>query len=204
MNTILRIAVVALLFGITPQATLAQVAQWNKVVIDKALEKAFYRAVREAAVEFVNEMETEGVPAVITFVDTQRDYPLQLTTSNFRHVLLNAAQSKVAYLIRYQAKTSSGVTISIGEDAIGEIGEIGEANTVGRVYGGAAEIPGEGAMMLCPVNKDGLEFMFGGLGIATLDKNGQFRVEEDGTAIQQMHERILEATYKYYGHTPGR
>lgn len=205
LKAILPIAVVALVLGFAPHAAQAQVAQWNKVVVDEALEKAFYRAVREAAVDFINEMESNGVPAVITFVDSQLDYPLQLTTYNFRHVLLNAAQSKVAYLLQYQAKTSNGVTISIGGLPIGEIGEASQAGlATGRAYAGTSEIPGDGGMMLCPVNKDGLEFMFGGLAIATLDANGQFRQKEDGAAIQQLQDRILEATYKYYGHTPDK
>jgi hypothetical protein len=173
------------------------------VVTDKALEKAFYRALREVSIEYINGSEDADVPAAITFVDTQLDYPLQLTTSSFSHVLLRAAQGKVGYLLQYQAKNTAGVTIPIGgyggEKPVGRV-------PVGGKYvgsaGGDGEIPGDGGMMLCPVNKDGLEFMYGALAIATTDENGQLRVSQDGADIQDLHDRILELTYTYYGSTP--
>ena len=202
MKSLLRIAVVVLLAA-APMGVQAQVVQWNQIVADKELERAFHRALREVSVDFINEMESEGTPAVITFVDVQLDYPLQLTTSDFRHTQLNAAQNKVAYLLRYQAKTTRGVQIPLAAAFPGTVrrGE-GGGYGGGAAIGGGAEIPGDGAMMLCPVNKDGLEFMYGGLSVATLDANGAFRPEEDGAAIERLHDRILELTYSYYGHTP--
>ena len=209
MKSWLGIVVVALLTAV-PVGAQAQVAQWNQIVADKELERAFHRALREVSIDYINEMESEGTPAVITFVDAQLDYPLQLTTSDFRHVQLHAAQNKVAYLLRYQARTTRGVSIPLGFRGPQGMAGLGAgdlflpfgAASSGAGYGGGAEIPGDGAMMLCPVNRNGLEFMYGGLSVATLDADGAFRPEEDGAAIERLHDRILELTYSYYGHTP--
>jgi len=132
------------------------------------------------------------------------DYPLPLTSSNFRHVLLHAAQGKIAYLLQYQTKTTAGVDVPIGSyggPGFVEVSGAGKfaAGNVGRIH---AEIPGDGGMMLCPINKDGLEFMIGGLAIASAGDNHQFRTEEDGADIIALHDRILDLTYEYYGHTP--
>lgn len=206
MKSLLKIAVVMLLAAAAPTGVQAQVAQWNQIVADKELERAFHRALREVSVGFINEMEAEGTRAVITFVDAQLDYPLQLTTADFRHVQLNAAQNKVAYLVRYQAKTTRDVRVPLGLRTLSPGITTGLAfegvGAAGGAYGGGAEIPGDGAMMLCPVNRNGLEFMYGGLSVATLDANGAFRSEEDGAAIERLHDRILELTYSYYGHAP--
>ena len=206
MKCLLGIIIVGLLAVLTPVGAQAQVVQWNQIVADKELERAFHRALREVSVDFINDMESEGTPAVITFVDVQLDYPLQLTTSDFRHVQLNAAQNKVAYLIRYQAKTTRGVNIPLGPFrtmfGLGGMRPPFGAASGGAASGGGAEIPGDGAMMLCPVNRNGLEFMYGGLSVATLDANGAFRPEADGAAIERLHDRILELTYSYYGHRP--
>ena len=206
MKTLLNLAFIVLLAAATPAGVHGQVAQWNQTVADKELERAFHRALREVSVDFIDEMEAEGTRAVITFVDAQLDYPLQLTTADFRHVQLNAAQNKAAYLLRYQAQTTRGVRVPLGLTA--ETPGFASGVTSGRVaaagsaYGRGAEIPGDGAMMLCPVNRNGLEFMYGGLAVATLDANGAFRPAKDGAAIERLHDRILELTYSRYGHTP--
>ena len=205
MKSPLMIVVAVLLAVAAPAGVQAQVAQWNQVVADKELERAFHRALREVGIDFINEMEAEGTRAVITFVDVQLDYPLQLTTADFRHVQLNAAQNKVAYLLRYQAKTTRGVRVPLGlafETTGTTTGLRSGGAAAAGAYGPGAEIPGDGAMMLCPVNRNGLEFMYGGLSVATLDANGAFRPEEDDAAIERLHDRVLELTYAYYGHTP--
>ncbi|XWN30467.1 MAG: hypothetical protein ROR55_23765 [Devosia sp.] len=57
-------------------------------------------------------------------------------------------------------------------------------------------------MMLCPVNRSGLEFMFGALAVATIGGNGQFRVKEDGAAIIELRDAILDRTHELYGSSP--
>lgn len=187
-----------------PYTASAQVVQWNQTVVDRELRSAFYRALREVAVEYISDVDELGLAGTITFVDHQLDYPLQLTSSNFRHVTINAAQAKAAYLLRYQAKTTAGTQIPIGLGA----NSIGAANlpfgvaSSANYSAGGAEIPGDGGMMLCPINRTGLEFMFGALAVATVSENGEFRTEEDGEAIVALHDAILRRTYELYGSTP--
>lgn len=184
----------------------AQVAQWNQVVTDPKLQKSMHRAIREVATEYVDELDQAGLAGAIAFVDTQLDYPLQLASTNFRHLNLNALQAKAAYVIRYQAKSSAGVTVPIapaGFAAVGLTGGYGGLPGPGTVKsGGHGEIQGDGAMMLCPINKAGIEFMSGVISIASLDESGQFRTEQDGADIIRLHAEILRRTYEYYGHTP--
>ncbi|RBW52429.1 hypothetical protein DS906_20960 [Ruegeria sp. A3M17] len=191
---------------VAPTATTAQVAQWNQVVTDPKLQKSMLRAIREVASEYMDELDKTNTAGAIAYVDTQLDYPLQLTSTNFRHLNLNALQAKAAYVMHYQAKSSAGVTVPIAPPAssVGLNGGYGGYGGLpGNVRsGGHGEIQGDGAMMLCPVNKAGLEFMSGVISIASLDENGQFRVEQDGKDIIKMHAEILRRTYEYYGHTP--
>lgn len=189
---------------LTSTAAEAQVAQWNQVVTDPKLQRAMYRAVREVAIDYINDLDKDGIAGAIAFIDTQLDYPLQLTSSNFRHVNLNALQAKAAYVIRYQAKSSADVKVNVAvADVMFGVGKFGlEYGAQAGQLGGGGEIPGEGAMMLCPINKAGVEFMSGVISIASLDKNGAFRQERDGKDIIQIHNDILTLTYKYYGHTP--
>ena len=177
----------------------AQVAQWNQFVADEALEQAFYRALREVSVEYINQADAAGRPAVIAFVDSQLDYPLQLTSSNFRHNLINATHSKLSYLLRYQAKSTAGADIPLGSYGGLLVGGVSEKV---MAKSGAAMIPGDGGMMICPINKDGLEFMFGGLAITSMGENYQLRSAADGADIIAIHDRILALTYEYYGHVP--
>lgn len=204
MKILLKCALILLMATAIPLSAQAQVAQWNQVVADKDLEQAFHRAVREVSVDFINKMETDGIPAVISFVDTQFDYPLQLTTANFRHIQLNAAQNKLIYLLHYQAKTTRGVQVSIASKRPPNGLGLAVVNMLEPTasYSGGGQIPGDGAMMLCPVNRNGLEFMYGGLSVATLNANGEFRSKEDGATIIQLHDKILKLTYSHYGHTP--
>lgn len=201
---VLTIALIAT--AITPPSSHAQVAQWNQVVTDPKLQKAMLRAVREVSIDYIKQLDEDGIAGAIAFIDTQLDYPLQLSSSNFRHLNLNALQAKAAYVMRYQAKSSAGVNVRV---------EILTGNKVGAVYeplafgiasagsgGGGGEIPGDGAMMVCPINKAGLEFMSGVISIASIDKNGELRAKQDGEDIIQIHDDILRLTYKYYGHTP--
>lgn len=188
-----------------PAAVNAQVAQWNQVVTDPKLQKSMHRAIREVATEYVDELDATGLAGAIAFVDTQLDYPLQLASTNFRHLNLNALQAKAAFVIQYQAKSSAGVTVPIAPAAV----EFGLNGGYGGLYGlgnsksaGHGEIQGDGAMMLCPINKAGIEFMSGVISIASLDESGQFRTEQDGADIIRLHAEILRRTYGYYGHTP--
>ncbi|MEM1155855.1 MAG: hypothetical protein AAGI44_17090 [Pseudomonadota bacterium] len=204
MHTVRHIFVVVLttftLNILTSTAAEAQVAQWNQVVTDPKLQRAMYRAVREVATEYINDLDEDGIAGAIAFIDTQLDYPLQLTSSNFRHVNLNALQAKAAYVMRYQAKSSAGVNVPIvfsGQRSDGPILLSGAVQG-----GGGGEIQGDGAMMLCPINKVGLEIMSGVISIASLDKTGAFRVEQDGKDIVSLHDEVLRLTYRYYGHTP--
>ncbi|MEM1155856.1 MAG: hypothetical protein AAGI44_17095 [Pseudomonadota bacterium] len=198
------IVLAAILSVFNSTAVKAQVAQWNQVVTDPKLQRAMYRAVREVATEYINGLDKDGLAGAIAFIDTQLDYPLQLTSSNFRHVNLNALQAKAAYVMRYQAKSSADVRVNVavaeGMFGLGKLtsGYVAEAGQLG----GGGEIPGDGAMMLCPINKAGVEFMSGVISIASLDKNGAFRQEQDGKDIIQIHNDILKLTYQYYGHTP--
>ncbi|WP_037308676.1 hypothetical protein [Ruegeria halocynthiae] len=195
-----------ILGAFTPLGASAQVAQWNQVVTDPKLQKSMHRAIREVATEYVNELDEAGIAGAIAFVDTQLDYPLQLSSTNFRHLNLNALQAKAAYVITYQAKTSAGVNVTVAPAApagIGLTGGYGGLPGPGRVQsGGHGEIPGDGAMMLCPINKAGLEFMSGVITLASLDETGQFRTQQDGTDIIRLHGEILRRTYEYYGHNP--
>ncbi len=203
MKTILAALVLACLStGMLAQNTLAQVAQWNQTVVDRELRTAFYKALREVAVEYVNDLEEKGIPGAISFVDHQLDYPLQLTSSNFRHVTLNAAQAKLGYLLRYQAKTTAGTTVSIGLLTDSDSDAAAGLGTGRAAYASATEIAGDGGVMLCPVNRSGLEFMMGGLAVATLDENGAFRHQMDGAAILSLQAAILERTYDIYGFKP--
>ncbi|MEM8563660.1 MAG: hypothetical protein AAGF57_15595 [Pseudomonadota bacterium] len=185
-------------------AVKAQVAQWNQVVTDPKLQRAMYRAIREVAIDYINDLDKDGIAGAIAFIDTQLDYPLQLTSSNFRHLNLNALQAKAAYVIRYQAKSSADVNVTV---AIGMAIELGEGfgpgyrSGVGQL-GGGGEIPGDGAMMLCPINKAGLEVMSGVISLSSIDANGQLRSEQDGKDIIRIHDDILQKTYQYYGHKP--
>jgi len=204
MKRKLTAALVSCFLTITGGAApaMAQVAQWNQIIVDRELRQAFYRAVRESAVEYIDKLDKDGVAGTITFVDHQLDYPIQMTSSHYRHVTINAAQGKAAYLLRYQAKSTAGTNIPIaGLVGLGTI--TGRANYAGGNGGGSsAEIPGDGGMMLCPINRTGLEFMFGGLAVASVGENGEFRVEQDGKDIIALHDRILARTYEYYGATP--
>ncbi|MEM6582272.1 MAG: hypothetical protein AAF699_13400 [Pseudomonadota bacterium] len=183
----------------------AQVAQWNQVVTDPKLQRAMYRAIREVAIDYINELDKEGIAGAIAFIDTQLDYPLQLTSSNFRHLNLNALQAKAAYVIRYQARSSAdvNVTVALGMLAVGGGGVFGLGYTeVGQLGSGGGEIPGDGAMMLCPINKAGLEVMSGVISLSSIDASGQLRSEQDGKDIVRIHDEILKRTYQYYGHEP--
>lgn len=166
----------------------AQVGNWSHFVQDEALEQAFHAALNQASFEYIQERQDEGRPAAILFIDAQRDVPLVLTSSTFRHVLVAAAQARAAYVIDYQALTSAGVHVQIGGANLG--GLIG------------AEIPGDGAAMLCPINRSGLKFMYGALAVASLDDNGNLRVDQDGADILALRQRIMDLTYENYGHTP--
>ena len=65
----------------------------------------------------------------------------------------------------------------------------GHAAALGSAYGGAAEISGDGAMIFCPVNRNGLEFMYGRLSVAMLDADGAFRSDENGAAVESLRAR---------------
>lgn len=189
-----------------PSHASAQVAQWNQVATDPALQKSMYRAIREVASEYVDELDEAGIAGAVAFVDTQLDYPLQLSSTNFRHLNLNALQAKAAFVLNYQAKTSAGVAVQIaplGAESVGLNGGYGGLYGLGNARSaGHGEIPGDGAMMLCLVNKNGIEFMSGVVSIATLDGNGRFRTDQDGADIIRIHDEIVRRTYEYYGHTP--
>ena len=164
----------------------AQVGNWNHFVQDEALEQAFHAALNQASFEYIQDRQDEGRPAAILFLDAQRDVPLVLTSSTFRHVLVAAAQARAVYVIDYQALTSAGVRVQIGFVP----------------PNGGAEIPGDGAAMLCPINRSGLKFMYGALAVASLDDDGNLRVDQDGADILALRQRIMDLTYENYGHTP--
>lgn len=199
----MRTAIVFLLclFGATAQA---QVGHWNHFVQDEALEQAFHAALNQASFEYIRERQDEGHPAAILFLDAQRDVPLILTSSSFRHVLVAAAQARAAYVVDYQARTSAGVRVQIGPFAFfgafagGRYVEIGLSSD----NGSGGEIPGDGAAMLSPVNGAGLTFTYGALAIASLDDAGRLRVDQDGTDILMLRQRILDLTDQNYGHAP--
>ncbi|MEM7446080.1 MAG: hypothetical protein AAF414_22360 [Pseudomonadota bacterium] len=170
-------------------AAQAQVSNWNHFVQDEALEQAFHAALNQAAFEYIQDRQDEGRSAAILFLDSQRSPVLQLSSSTFRPVLLDAAEARAGYVIDYQALTSEGVYV-----------QIGPANIVVAV---GAEIPGAGAVMVSPTNSTGLNFTYGALAVASLDDNGSFRVEQDGADALALHQRILDLTYQNYGHTPG-
>lgn len=199
---VLTIALIAA--AIIPLSSYGQVAQWNQVVTDPKLQKAMLRAVREVSIDYINKLDEEGIAGAIAFIDTQLDYPLQLSSSNFRHLNLNALQAKAAYVIRYQAKSSAGVNVRVGILAGRNVGALNEPRAFGiaLIGSGGGEIPGDGAMMVCPINKAGLEFMSGVISIASIDEAGELRAEQDGKDIIQIHDDILKLTYQYYGHTP--
>ncbi|MEM6582274.1 MAG: hypothetical protein AAF699_13410 [Pseudomonadota bacterium] len=197
---VLTIALIAAV--ITPLSSHAQVAQWNQVVTDPKLQKAMLRAVREVAIDYINRLDEDGIAGAIAFIDTQLDYPLQLSSSNFRHLNLNALQAKAAYVIRYQAKSSAGVNVRVEIPDNLNVGAVSSAFAPIGSGAGGGEIPGDGAMMVCPINKAGLEFMSGVISIASIDKDGALRADQDGKDIIQIHNDILRLTYKYYGHTP--
>ena len=176
----------------------AQVSQWNHFVQDEALELAFHRALNQVSVEFIQDMDEQNRSAALVFLDSQKDISLLLTSSAFRHKLVAASRAKATFIVDYQALTSRDVTIRIGLGAVG-------VQPGSRIvdYGSVApEVPGDGGVMLCPVNKSGLKFMYGALAITSLDDGGDIRVSEDGADIENMRDRILALTYELYGHAP--
>ena len=181
--------VAVLLLCLVAATAQAQIGSWNHFVQDEALEQAFHAALNEGSFAYIQDRQDEGRPAAILFLDAQRDVPLVLTSSTFRHVLVAAAQARAAYVIDYQALTSAGVRVQIGDFSVLE--DIG-----------GAEIPGDGAAMLCPVNSAGLKFMYGALAIASLDDDGNLRVDQDTTDILALRQRIVDLTYENYGHMP--
>ncbi|WP_421725815.1 hypothetical protein [Bauldia sp.] len=186
---------------LTGGGAFAQIDHWNHVIQDPALEKAFHRALNEVAEEYIAEMEAQDRPAGILFLDSQRFIPLVITSSTFRPDLIMAMKAKANYIHAYQARSTAGVTVQIAEPA-GISGALAGGNYVGLSVPEGGEIPGDGGVMVCPINKAGLKFMYGALAIASLDETGRFRVEEDGVDIEALRERILTATYEYYGNTP--
>ncbi|MEO1224968.1 MAG: hypothetical protein AAFX92_12125, partial [Pseudomonadota bacterium] len=115
-----------------------------------------------------------------------------------------AAQARALYVIDYQAQTSAGVRVQIGLGILG--GAFVDGTYVGIDLGNdvvpGGEIAGDGAAMLSPVNSAGLTFTFGALAIASLDDNGNLRVDPDGTDILTLRQRILDLTQQNYGHAP--
>lgn len=196
--------VVALVLYLVAATAQAQVGNWNHFVQDEALEQAFHAALNQASFEYIQERQDEGRPAAILFLDAQRDVPLILTSSSFRHVLVAAAQARAAYVVDYQARTSAGVRVQIGPFAFfgafagGRYVEIGLSSDDGS----GGEIPGDGAAMLSPVNSAGLTFTYGALAVASLDDAGTLRVDQDGADILMLRQRILDLTYQNYGHAP--
>ncbi|MEM7446079.1 MAG: hypothetical protein AAF414_22355 [Pseudomonadota bacterium] len=180
----------------------AQVSNWNHFVQDEALEQAFHAALNQAAFEYIQEQQDDGRPAAIIFLDSQRSPSLQLTSSSFRPALLDAAGARAGYVIDYQALTSEGVRVQIGIANFGGggFGIYAAGIDLGGFVG--AEIAGDGAVMLCPVNSAGLKFMYGAIAVASLDDNGSFRVDQDGADAIALRQRILDLTYESYGHTP--
>lgn len=61
---------------VRPSTASAQVGQWNKTVVDRELQSASYRALREVSVECIADIDEAGLAVTITFVDHQLDYPL--------------------------------------------------------------------------------------------------------------------------------
>jgi len=203
MKTLLAAITVVLLILPSAGGLRAQVAQWNHFVQDEQLEQAFHAALNQVAAEHQQEMEKQNRPAVILFLDAQKDVPLLMSSSTFRHNLIAASRAKADFIINYQALTSKDVKVTIGimTSALTGIGPVG-AGRIGAYGGSGPQIPGDGGMMLCPINKSGLKFMYGALAVTSLDDAGNFRVSEDGTDVQKLRDRIMSLTYEKYGHTP--
>ncbi|MEP3280480.1 MAG: hypothetical protein ABJN26_14005 [Stappiaceae bacterium] len=185
---------------ITPKAASAQVAQWNHVVTDAKLQKSMLRAIREVSIDYIDDLDKADIAGAVAFVDTQLDYPLQLTSTNFRHNNLNALQAKAAYVMRYQAKSSAGVDVTLAPPAAfagltgGYGGEPGNVRSSGH-----GEIPGDGAMMICPINKSGLKFMSGVISIASLDANDPLRAFVSCWFLRSCHGSSLPQTSRLPG-----
>ena len=194
-NAVMQVFVWVVVFSSGAQA---QVSQWNHFVQDEALELAFHRALNQVSIEFIQDMDEQNRSAALVFLDSQKDISLLLTSSAFRHKLVAASRAKATFIVDYQALTSRDVTIRIGLGAVG----VQPGSQIVDYGSVSPEVPGDGGVMLCPVNKSGLKFMYGALAITSLDDGGNIRVREDGAEIEEMRDRILALTYEIYGHAP--